>query len=119
LWITTKDDGGVPQWNCGRALFWSKSIQDHVVLVVVAEHVSICVQVTWNYVKHCTAHHPQCIVMAQRLYMLRKHVSNLGHVYVDQESCGLIATCYIPEPSFLLFGFDCSHPTEAAPSRNH
>jgi len=77
-----------------------------------------------------TAHHPQCNEMLERFNrtlktMLRKHVSKFG-VQWDKYLSGVLWTYRNTphsstgeKPSFLLFGFDCRHPTEAAvlPSR--
>ena len=77
-----------------------------------------------------TAHHPQCNGMVERFNrtlktMLRKHVSKFGVQWDTYLSGVLWAYRNTPhsstgeKPSFLLFGFDCRHPTEAAllPSR--
>ena len=72
-----------------------------------------------------TAHHPRCNRMVERFNrtfktMLRKHVSKFGVQWDKYLSGVLWAYCYTPhsstgeKPSFLLFGFDCRHPTEAA-----
>ena len=53
--------------------------------------------------------------------MLRKHVSRFGMQWDTYLSGVLWAYHNTPhsstgeKPSFLLFGFDCHHPTEAAP----
>ena len=72
-----------------------------------------------------TAHHPQCNGMIERFNqtlktMLRKHVSKFG-VQWDTYLLGVLwAYRNTPhsstgeKPSFLLFGFDCRHPTKAA-----
>ena len=72
-----------------------------------------------------TAHHPQCNGMVERFNrtlktMLRKHVSKFGVQWDVYLSGVLWAYRNTPhsstgeKPSFLLFGFDCRHPTEAA-----
>ena len=72
-----------------------------------------------------TAHHPQCNGMVERFNrtlktMLRKHVSRFGMQWDTYLSGVLWAYRNTPhsstgeKPSFLLFGFDCHHPTEAA-----
>ena len=72
-----------------------------------------------------TAHHPQCNGMVERFNrtlktMLRKHVSKFGMQWDMYLSGILYAYRNTPhsstgeKPSFLLFGFDCRHPTEAA-----
>ena len=72
-----------------------------------------------------TAHHPQCNGMVERFNrtlktMLRKHVSRFGMQWDTYLSGVLWAYRNTPhsstgeKPSFLLFGFDCRHPTEAA-----
>ena len=72
-----------------------------------------------------TSHHPQCNGMIERFNrtlktMLRKHVSKFG-VQWDTYLYGVLwAYRNVPhsstgeKPSFLLYGFDCRHPTEAA-----
>ena len=72
-----------------------------------------------------TSHHPQCNGMIERFNrtlksMLRKHVSKFG-VQWDTYLYGVLwAYRNVPHsstgemPSFLLYGFDCHHPTEAA-----
>ena len=72
-----------------------------------------------------TSHHPQCNGMIERFNrtlktMLRKHVSKFG-VQWDNYLYGVLwAYRNVPhsstgeKPSFLLYGFDCRHPTEAA-----
>ena len=71
-----------------------------------------------------TSHHPQCNGMIERFNrtlktMLRKHVSKFG-VQWDSYLYGVLwAYRNVPhsstgeKPSFLLYGFDCRHPTEA------
>ena len=72
-----------------------------------------------------TAHHPQCNGMIERFNrtlktMLRKHVSRFGMQWDTYLSGVLWAYRNTPhsstgeKPSYLLFGFDCRHPTEAA-----
>ena len=72
-----------------------------------------------------TAHHPQCNGMVERFNrtlktMLRKHVSRFGMQWDTYLSGVLWAYHNTPhsstgeKPSFLLFEFDCRHPTEAA-----
>ena len=72
-----------------------------------------------------TAHHPQCNGMVEMFNrtlktMLRKHVSRFGMQWDTYLSGILWAYRNTPhsstgeKPSFLLFGFDCRHPTEAA-----
>jgi len=72
-----------------------------------------------------TAHHPQCNGMVERFNrtlkkMLRKHVSRFGMQWDTYLSGMLWAYRNTPhssmgeKPSFLLFGFDCRHPIEAA-----
>ena len=72
-----------------------------------------------------TAHHPQCNGMIERFNrtlktMLRKHVSQFGMQWDTYLSGVLWAYRNTPhsstgeKPSYLLFGFDCRHPTEAA-----
>ena len=72
-----------------------------------------------------TAHHPQCNGMVERFNrtlktMLRKHVSKFGMQWDTYLSGALWAYRNTPhsstgeKPSFLLFGLDCRHPTEAA-----
>ena len=76
-----------------------------------------------------TAHHPQCNGIIERFNrtlktMLRKHVSKFG-VQWDMYLSGVL-WAYRNTPhsstgeklSFLLFGFDCRHPTEAATFTN-
>ena len=72
-----------------------------------------------------TANHPQCNGMVEQFNrtlksMLRKHVSKFG-VQCDVYLSGVLwAYCNTPhsttgeKPSFLLVGFNCRHPTEAA-----
>ena len=72
-----------------------------------------------------TAYHPQCDGLTERFNrtlktMLRKHAATYG-VQWDQHLAGLLwAYRNTPheatgeKPSFLLFGFDCRTPTEAA-----
>ena len=72
-----------------------------------------------------TSHHPQCNGMIKRFNrtlksMLRKHVSKFG-VQWDNYLYGVFwANRNAPnfstgeKPSFLLYGFDCRHPAEAA-----
>ena len=72
-----------------------------------------------------TAHHPLCNRMVKRFNrtlksMLRKHVSKFGVQWDTYLSGVLWAYRNTPhsstgeKPSFLLFGFDCCHLTEAA-----
>ena len=71
-----------------------------------------------------TAHHPQCNGMAERFNrilstMLRKDVSQFEMQWVMYLPGILWVYCNMPhsttdeEPSFLLFGCDCHHPTKA------
>ena len=72
-----------------------------------------------------TAYHPQCDGMVERFNrtlktMLRKHASSFGNQW-DRYLYGVLwAYRNTPhestkeKPSFLLFGFDCRSPTEAA-----
>ena len=72
-----------------------------------------------------TASHPQCDGAVERFNrtlkaMIRKHVMKFG-VQWDQYLHGILwAYSNIPhsstgeKPSYLLFGFDCRFPTEAA-----
>ena len=72
-----------------------------------------------------TSYHPQCDGMVERFNrtlktMIRKHVDQFGKQW-DQYLSGLLwAYRNTPhestgeKPSFLLFGFDCRSPTEAA-----
>jgi len=72
-----------------------------------------------------TAHHPQCNGMVERFNhtlktMLRKHVSKFGVQWDTYLSGVLFAYRNTPhsstgeKPSFLLYGFDCRHPSQAA-----
>ena len=76
-----------------------------------------------------TAHHPQCNDMVERFNrtlktMLRKHVSRFVRQWDTYLSGVLWAHRNMPhsstgeKPSFLLFGFHCHHPTEAATLTN-
>ena len=69
-----------------------------------------------------TSHYPQCNGMIERFNhtlktMLRKHVCKFG-VQWDNYLYGLIAMFLIPQQErnlpFLLYGFNCHHPMEAA-----
>ena len=72
-----------------------------------------------------TAYHPQCDGMVERFNrtlktMLRKHAAKFGNQWDKYLHGALWAYRNVPhestgeKPSFLLYGFDCHSPTEAA-----
>ena len=69
-----------------------------------------------------TSHHPQCNGMIKRFNrtlktMLRKHVGVQWDTYLYGVLCAYHNVPHSStgeKPSFLLYGFDCRHPTEAA-----